>query len=295
MSNIAPQADLEKAELEQRPAAQADAQVSESSSATDKIASIRGDIDAVDRQILELVARRLMLADGLGALKAEEGAALPVRPAREVMLLRRLVQAAPAPVDQDLVVELWRTLIAANVRRQAIVDVVISGGTDVVRLHDLARRHFGARTRIHRSTEPREAMAKALETPNLLAVMPWPSGQGPGGWWPALTESRFHKLHLLAALPMAAAANSEPEACVFAQAPTEPAGGDFSLIIAFDPHHKAQKAMAEAGFKGREIGRSEPKVLMRVEGFVPLDDIRVASMTRHGLEAPRVLGSYARL
>jgi chorismate mutase len=285
MSDTAPQA-----ETALRPATAA-----EPTSPTDRIAGIRAEIDSVDRQILDLVARRLTLADGLAALKAEEGSALPVRPAREVLLLRRLIEAAPAVVDKDLIVELWRTLIAANVRRQAVVDVVISGGTDVVRLHDLARRHFGARTRIHRATEPREALAKALETPNLLAVLPWPSGQGPGGWWPALTESRFHKLRLLAGLPMAGAVDGEPEACAFAMATPEQAGGDITLIIAFDPHHKAQKAMAEAGFKGREIGRSEPKVLMRVEGFVPLDDVRVASMTKHGLEAPRVLGSYAQV
>jgi chorismate mutase len=290
MSNTAPQADLEQADLEQAPVI-----VAESASPGEKIAAIRAGIDAVDLQILDLVARRLSLADGLGALKAEEGAALPVRPAREVMLLRRLIQAAPAPVDPDLVVELWRTLIAANVRRQAIVDVVISGGPDLVRLHDLARRHFGGRTRILRSAEPREAMAKAIEAPNLLAVMPWPSGQGPGGWWPALTESRFHKLHLVAGLPLFGPDNADPEACVFAMGPTEPAGRDMTLIIAFDPHHKAQKAMSEAGFMGREIGRSEPKVLMRVDGFVALDDVRVASMTKHGLEAPRVLGSYARV
>jgi hypothetical protein len=211
------------------------------------------------------------------------------------MLLRRLIQAAPAPVDSDLVVELWRTLIAANVRRQAIVDVVISGGPDLVRLHDLARRHFGARTRILRSAEPREAMAKAIDTPNLLAVMPWPSGQGPGGWWPALTESRFHKLSLVAGLPMSGPDNADPEACVFAMGATEPAGRDMTLIIAFDPHHKAQKAMAEAGFMGREVGRSEPKVLMRVDGYIAAGDARVAGMSKHGLEAPRVIGSYARV
>lgn len=263
--------------------------------ATEKIAAIRAEIDGVDRAMLELVARRLSLADGLGALKVEEGAALPVRPAREVQMLRKLMAAAPEIVEPDLIIELWRSLIAANVRRQALVDVVIAGGTDQVRLHDIARRHFGARTRIHRLAEPQAALIKAAETPNMVAVLPWPAATGVGGWWPALSESRFHKLNLIAGLPMFAPGKDDPEACVFAAAPAEPAGEDATLLMAFDPHHRAQKALADAGLAGREVGRSEPRVLIRVEGFLAPNDPRVAIMSRHGLDGARVLGSYARV
>jgi chorismate mutase len=263
--------------------------------APDSIEAIRAQIDAVDHAMLELVAKRLLLADGLGKFKNADGPVLPIRPAREVKMLRRLIAAAPAPVEPELVVELWRALIAANVRRQAPLDVAVGGGNDPVRLFDIARRHFGARTRIRRVADPQAALLRALEAPNTVAIVPWLAAPGVGSWWPALSESRFHKLHLVAGLPMRGAGDEEPEACLFATAPTEPAEGDVTMMIVFDPHHRAQKAMSEVGFKGREVARSEPRALIRIDGFVAVDDPRASAMTSYGLDAVRVLGSYARV
>lgn len=262
--------------------------------ANGSIEAIRAEIDRIDHQVLALVAERLKLADGLAAPKAAAGAALPLRPGREVKLLRRLIADAPAPVEPELVVELWRALIAANVRRQGLVDVVVGGGNDPVRLFDIARRHFGARTRIHRAADPQTALMRAVAEPNTVAITPWPAGPGVGSWWPALSESRFNKLHLIAGVPMRGEGD-EPEAALFAATPHEPAGDDISLLIVFDPHHKAQRALNESGLKGREIARSEPRALLRVEGYVAPDDIRAHGMVRFGLDAVRVLGCYARV
>ena len=51
-----------------------------------------------------------------------------------------------------------------------------------------------------------------------------------GGWWPALSERRFHNLHIIAGLPVLAATD-EPEAAVFAASPNEEAGGDVSCCL----------------------------------------------------------------
>ncbi len=260
----------------------------------DPISAIRAEIDRIDHALLGLIAERLKLADGLAAPKAAAGAALPLRPGREVKLLRRLIADAPHPVEAELVVELWRSLIAANVRRQALVDVVVGGGNDPVRLFDIARRHFGARTRIHRAAEPQTALMRAVSEPTTVTVTPWPAAPGVGSWWPALSESRFAKLHLIAGLPMRGEGD-EPEAALFAATAPEPAGDDVTLLIVFDPHHRAIRAMNESGLKGKEVARSEPRALLRVEGFIAPDDIRALGMTRFGLDAVRVLGSYARV
>ncbi len=65
--------------------------------------------------------------------------------------------------------------------------------------------------------------------------------------------------------------------------------------MAFDPHHRLQRALKDVGFEGRELARAEPRVLLRVEGFVAIDDPRAAALTRSGLDSVRVLGSYARI
>lgn len=260
----------------------------------DSLDSIRREIDRLDDAILSLVAERLRLGDSIAAAKP---AGLPLRPGREITMLRRLIAEAPAHMERDLVLELWRALIAANVRRQRAIDVVIGGGRgDATRLFDVARRHFGARARIVNVGEPQAALQKAAEKPeDCVAVTPWPTAPGVGSWWPALSESRFAKLHLIAGLPVGAPASDDPEACVFAAAEAEEAGGDVTLILAFDAHHRAQRALKEAGLEGKEVARSEPRIILRIEGYVAAHDPRAAALTGHGLDGVRVIGSYARV
>jgi len=262
----------------------------------DPLDPIRREIDEVDSSLLALFAQRLRLAESLAAAKAPQGG-LPIRTGREVALLRRLIAEAPAPLERELVVELWRALIGASLRRQKIIDVIVSGGrSDPTRLFDAARRHFGARARIQHVAEPQAALQKVAENPqSFVAVTPWPAAPGVGAWWPALSERRFHDLHLIGGLPLLAAGSEEPEAAVFAASPTDEGGRDVSILIAFDPHHRLQRALNEAGFAGKEIARAEPRVLVKVEGFVGLDDPRAAVLARSGLDNVRVLGSYARI
>lgn len=262
----------------------------------DPIEAIRREIDGIDATLLSLFAERMQLADRLTALKAQ-GASLPIRPGREINLLRRLLAAAPSPLERELVVELWRALISASLRRQRVIDVMVGGGRgDPTRLYDIARRHFGARTRIQHVGEPQVALQKVVDNPDtVVAVTPWPAAPGVGAWWPALSERRYHGLHLIAALPLLAPEQDEPEAALFAASPTEEAGRDTSIILAFDPHHRVQRALNEIGLSGREVARAEPRVLLKVDGFIAVDDPRAAALTRFGLDSPRVLGSYARL
>ncbi|MBS0386252.1 MAG: chorismate mutase [Proteobacteria bacterium] len=262
----------------------------------DALEGIRREIDGLDDAMLSLVAERLKLADKLAQMKAQQSG-LPIRPGREINLLRRLIAAAPAPVEGELVVELWRSLMAAGLRRQRVIDVVIGGGrSDPARLFDIARRHFGARVRIKDLIEPQAALQRVTEHPDrIVAVTTWPAAPGVGAWWPALSEQRFQKLHIIAGLPVLGPAGETPEAAVFAAADAEEAGGDVSVLLAFDPHHRVQRALGDVGFSGKEFARAEPRVLVRVEGYVAADDARVAAMTRSGLDSVRVLGSYARV
>lgn len=257
--------------------------------------TIRAEIDGIDKTLLSLFAERLRVAEKLNGLKPPEHG-LPIRPGREVALLRRLVAEAPAPLEREFVVEIWRAMIAASLRRQRVIDVVVGGGrSDPTRLFDIARRHFGARTRIKDLGEPQAALQKAAENPEtVVAVTSWPAAPGVGAWWPALSERRFHNLHIIAGLPLLGG-TEEPEAAVFAASQSEEAGNDVTILIAFDPHHRLQRALNETGLTGRELARAEPRVLVRVDGFIGLDDPRASALSRAGLDSVRVLGSYARV
>ncbi|MGE0828828.1 MAG: chorismate mutase [Hyphomonadaceae bacterium] len=260
----------------------------------DALEAARAEIDRIDSALLDLVAQRMAAADAVAAAKPPGG--LPFRPAREVQALRRLLAAAGDRIEPELVMELWRSLMAANARRQKIVDVVVGvgGGQDPLRYFDLARRHFGARTRIHRVDDPRAALNRATDSESIVAVLPWPNKTGAGMWWHILTESRYHRLQIIAALPMRGA--EEPEAAIVAAgAPLEPAGGDCTFAMAFDRHYKVARALAEANMQGVEIARADNKVLLRLDGFLAPEDPRGGLLIRAGLDQFRVVGSFARV
>ncbi len=265
------------------------------SDAAAELDAIRARIDQIDNDLLALIAARLACADAIGPVKNAGGEAAPMRPAREIAILRRLIGAADARTPSALVVEIWRTLIAANILRQGGIEVVIGGGSEPLAMYDLARRHFGGQTRLTRVADPQTALLKAIENKRVVAVAPWPAAAGVGGWWPALSESRFSRVHLVGALPVLAHGSDTPEAGLFAALAPEPAEGDASLIVAFDPHHRMARALAEAQLVGRELARSEPRVLLGVEGYIAAGDVRLAVLSRAGLEGVRVVGAYARV
>ena len=254
----------------------------------------RAAIDAVDDRLLALIAERATLSMGIAAAKSAAPLASPLRPAREVAILRRLIAGAPDRTDPALVVEIWRALIADNLRRQKCVEVFVGGALDPVRLFDMARRHFGSGARIARQEDARTTLARMVDTPAAAAVLPFPSKSGAGGWWPILAESRFRDAAIVAALPLRG--DAEPEgAVVTVGAPLEKAGGDHSLVLAFDPHHKIGRALNEAHLKGMEVARVNATVLIRFDEFMGVDDPRLVPMARAGLDGPRVVGVYARV
>ncbi len=254
----------------------------------------RAAIDAVDDRLLALIAERAALSAGVSAAKDATASASPLRPAREVAILRRLIAKAPEGADPVMVVEVWRALIADNLRRQKCVEVFTGGAIDAVRLFDMARRHFGAGAKISRAEDARATLTRMLETPAAAAVLPFPGKSGAGGWWPILAESRFRDAVIVAALPLRG--DGEPEgAVVTIGAPLEKAGEDHSLVLAFDPHHKLVRALNEAHLKGAEVARVNATVLIRFDEFVGVDDPRLIPMAKAGLDGLRVVGCYARV
>ena len=72
--------------------------------------ALRRAIDAIDQEILELVAKRVRLVLQVGDYKRKN--ALPVYdPSRERALLERLSSAAPAPLDADTVRRIFERLV----------------------------------------------------------------------------------------------------------------------------------------------------------------------------------------
>ena len=76
---------------------------------------LRTQIDQLDQQILELLSRRLQMAEQVA--KAKPNGAPVFRPDREAQLLARLCAAAE-PQLQPVINAVWRAVISASISRQ---------------------------------------------------------------------------------------------------------------------------------------------------------------------------------
>jgi chorismate mutase/prephenate dehydratase len=78
----------------------------------DKLTPLRERIDAIDRQILDLLSRRAGVAQEVGHVKAETNA--PVfRPERELQVLRNAAQRNPGPLADGDVQTIFREIMSA--------------------------------------------------------------------------------------------------------------------------------------------------------------------------------------
>jgi chorismate mutase/prephenate dehydratase len=74
--------------------------------------ALRTRIDAVDRELLDLINRRARLAQDVGELKKKEGS-VAFRPEREAQVIDGLKAANPGPLKSDSVAPIWREIMSA--------------------------------------------------------------------------------------------------------------------------------------------------------------------------------------
>jgi chorismate mutase/prephenate dehydratase len=95
---------------------------------TDKLQPLREQIDSIDAQILDLLARRGKVAQEVGHVKAETNA--PVfRPEREAQVLRKVAERNPGPLNGKDVQTIFREIMSSCRALEKRVTVAYLGPT----------------------------------------------------------------------------------------------------------------------------------------------------------------------
>lgn len=241
--------------------------------AAPSLAQLRAEIDEIDDQLLELLARRIAIGRRVAAAKGDQAGPF-LRPGREAEILRRLIGKRVEDLPAAAVERVWREILAANLARQidpvyAVWDPTERG--DVVRL---ARERGGAATRVTTVASAAEAFTAVRLARITLAVLPALS-ETRWRWWPALLQESTPKPRIVARLPFFEA--SGPSAiCVAVQDP-DPSGDDVTYY--------AVPGSVSGALDIAEAGGSAVWSLMQADGFVE---------DRQLPEGARPLGIYAR-
>jgi histidinol-phosphate aminotransferase len=261
------------------------------SSADRTLAALRQDIDAIDDEMHSLLMKRAEIVRAVGGAKArEDGKAAPLfRPGREASILRRLIARNRAPLPDELVVRIWRDLIAALTRIQGPFEIgaLAARGNDTCL--DLARGHFGSVSL--RALPTIAAVLSAVSRHKVtLAVLPPP---GKADWWAALPKD----VQILARLPFLPGHKGRGDGVVIGKQGFELSGDDRLYLSVTAAKDIAKPRLAKAGLKNAAVVARTTKKrrhvqLIEVDAGAALPDVVQLAAA---LEADvRLVGGYAR-
>jgi chorismate mutase len=193
------------------------------------LAALRGEIDAIDDALHDLVMRRADVVARMAGSRLK-GDASSLRPGREASILRRLLLRHAGPLPPAALVRLWRELLSASNAMQGAFSVALpAGDTDV---YKAARSRFGTMGEPRFADGPAAALSALADGGAQAAVLPVPSEDGAGAWWTGLDAPR---LQVAARLPFYAV-SPMPEGIVVTRDGPDPSGDDRSLLrLEFDP------------------------------------------------------------
>ncbi len=235
--------------------------------------AVRARIDAVDAELLRLADERASLARDVAEAKraAGDGDKFGLRPAREALLLRRLLATPRQGASAQLTVRLWREFISDSLAQQGPYHLAVWGGPDPARVVELARVRFGAAPSLNRFERPEPALAQA-KTPGGVAIMALTHDSA---WWGRLLAEP--KLSVFASLPCLISLGSQAALAV-AEVEIEPTGGDETYWVtdANAPAPKIETALAGDGVAARLIVETSGLKLFGLAGFYQRDDERLA-------------------
>jgi chorismate mutase len=234
---------------------------------------VRQRIDAIDGELLRLVVERANLAHAVAAAKAAAGDAgkFGLRPAREAMLLRRLLAGPRNGASPGLIVRIWRELIGDSLATQGPFHLAVWGGRDAARAVEVARLRFGVAPSLRQVAKPEDALA-AAHTPGGVAVCALAPDSA---WWGRLLAQP--KLKVFAALPCLAAWGPMTALAV-AEVEVEPTGADntFWVTDAPGPARAVEDALSRDGAAATLLVEAGGLKLFTLAGFYQADDPRLA-------------------
>ncbi|MBI1275991.1 hypothetical protein GC177_08470 [bacterium] len=197
----------------------------------DAIQPLRDQIDAIDRELVQLLKKRSQVVQQVGHVKQSfHPTACYIRPAREANMTEAAMGWDAAPFPKAYMALIWRNIINGSLNIEQPINAsapVRNGARDYVWL---AREYFGAVTQVQERGESGDVLADIAAGRAMVGALPMP-GEGPANaddWWVQLT--RHPKLRVFATAPLFESPGL-PRALLVADVEPEASGRDASLVV----------------------------------------------------------------
>ena len=274
---------------------------------------LRSEIDQIDDALQDLLIRRAAVTRSIA--KVKHGNASPktvrlsaaLRPAREALILRRLLARRTGDLAPQLVVGIWREIIAASLRAQSDFRAHVYAEGDETAYVGMARTYFGSAIPIRTHSKPSLVVHACAEETNALGVVPLPQMEEPGAsWWAQLAPAGEKGPRVIAKLPVIAS-DDAPAAYVIGAVEQEPTGDDTTLLLleitSGMSRTRLQSMLKQSGLAARLAARGRisemtvpDELLLEIKGFVGKDDQRLGLLKEIAGDAIAriaLIGGYA--
>ena len=188
--------------------------------------TVREEIDAIDDGLVELLGARFAVVEKIHAVKTASGedGALPLRPAREAEIMRRLLDAAGNAVPPAAIWRIWRTIICQSSLAQG--DIVIETTRPVI-ANETTRKaleDFFPAIPVNPNTSLESAIEQTAASPMHICACPANSA-----FVGALAGLGQHSLGVIA-LVNVPGAGAGGNLLILGDAPAAPTGADETLV-----------------------------------------------------------------
>jgi chorismate mutase len=275
-----------------------------------KLEEIRKKIDELDNTIHDTLMERAALIVDVAEEKRKKGLDY-VQPAREAIMIRRLLERHQGALPAQAVVRIWRELVGAVSLMQTGLKITVTNGAENAHLWEMARDYFGSVVPMQRASNALNAVSTVREQEASFAVLPWPVDGDENPWWSYLfTQQDSQQMKIVCALPygITEGKNLSPQerALVLARIEYSPSGDD-RTFIALEADFSISRTRIINVFTALGLPpitlntRSKPDAfghslhLVEVGDYLSVDDERLTRITEafEGLDAKCfVLGGY---
>ena len=248
------------------------------------LADLRTEIDALDAELLRLIDARAALGKAIGAAKASEEGTIAassslLRPDREAMLIRKLINMPRKAASEQVVVRIWRELISENLRIQGEgrqghakggLHLNLSTGEHSQEVLVWARERFGFAPTYGYVNDPTAAIAAARDVCHISVLSLDPRG---GAWWARLLAEP--RVRIIAALPEMSKAR--PHAVALAAIAPEPTGDDITFWVSdsAERENRIIEDLSQRGFAAEWLCTAQGLKLFGLAGYVQENDARL--------------------
>jgi len=259
-----------------------------------ELTAFRQKIDAIDDQIVALLADRSQVVKQVGALKDKTTPGqCAIRPGREADMLRRIMdKCSNNGFPPAAAAAIWRMLISASTSLEAPLKLSVFAPDNDPVLYWLAREYFGPFTPVVAQPHVKRVIGDVMDGTASVGIIPAIRSDDSSNWWTHLIQSGANTPKIFAHIPFVyhdAPGKNVPSALAIARIAPEASSDDVSILMIETDHnvsqHKLQQAFTSAKLDARWINIAMLSTatrhhLVEIKGFVTTEHESMKSFTK---------------